>query len=91
EAQAALAGGEADLLFADRNALLRWTAADEGTCCRLAGSGYGDPAWFGEGAGIALRADDAALRDRFNRALEELVADGTYARISARYFANNIY
>ena len=91
EAQAALAGGEADLLFADRNALLRWTAAGDGACCRLAGSGYGDPAWFGEGAGIALRADDAALRDRFNRALEELVADGTYARISARYFANNIY
>ena len=67
------------------------TASGEGVCCRLAGSGYADPAWFGEGAGIALRAGDEALRDRFNTALEELVADGTYARISARYFADNIY
>ena len=91
EAEAALASGGADLLFADRNALLRWTASGEGVCCRLAGSGYADPAWFGEGAGIALRAGDEALRDRFNTALEELVADGTYARISARYFADNIY
>ncbi len=92
EAQNALAGGRADLLFADRNVLLRWTASGGGAvCCRLAGSSYADPAWFGEGAGIALRADDKALRDRLNSALEELVVDGTYARISARYFANNIY
>lgn len=92
EAQAALAEGRADLLFGDRNALLRWTASGRGAaCCRLSGSGYADPAWFGEGAGIALRAEDADLRDRMNGALEALVTDGTYARISARYFADNIY
>ncbi|MEX0839838.1 MAG: transporter substrate-binding domain-containing protein [Parvibaculum sp.] len=92
EAQDALAAGRADLLFADRNVLSRWTASGSGAaCCRLVGSGYADPAWFGEGAGIALRVDDKVLRDRINAALEELVADGTYARINARYFANNIY
>ena len=91
QAQEALAAGRADLLFADRNALLRWMASDVASCCRLAGSSYADPAWFGEGAGIALRAGDSALRDSFDAALEELVVDGTYARISARYFSDNIY
>ncbi|MEQ8266315.1 MAG: transporter substrate-binding domain-containing protein [Parvibaculum sp.] len=90
-AQAALAEGRADLIFADRNALLRWTSGDAGICCRLVGPDYGDAAYFGEGAGIALRADDEALRSRFNEALSALVADGTYARISARYFSMSIY
>lgn len=90
-AQAALAEGRADLIFADRNALLRWTSGDGGICCRLVGPDYGDAAYFGEGAGIALRAEDEALRSRFNEALSVLVADGTYARISARYFSMSIY
>ncbi|MDZ4380742.1 MAG: transporter substrate-binding domain-containing protein [Parvibaculum sp.] len=91
EAQQALAEGKADLLFADRNALLRWSASPEGGCCRPVGPDYGDAAWFGEGAAIVLRAGDEELRDRFNEALQELVADGTYARISARYFSASIY
>lgn len=91
ESQEALASGEVDLVFADRNALLRWTSAGEGTCCRLVGSDYGDPAYFGEGAGIALHAGNEALRDRINEGLAAMVRDGTYARISDRYFTANIF
>lgn len=90
-AHRALAEGEADLVFADRNALLRWTSGKEGACCRLIGPDYADPAYFGEGAGIALRAEDEELRNRMNDALTALVADGTYARISAKYFSSSIY
>lgn len=90
-AAAALSDGEADLLFGDRNALLRWTSGAAGACCRLVGPDYADPAYFGQGAGIAFRAGDAALRDEFDAALSALVADGTYARISARYFTTSIY
>lgn len=91
EAEKALANGEVDLVFADRNALLRWTSAKEGACCRLVGSDYADPAYFGEGAGIVLRAGNEALRDRINEALASLVSDGTYGRISARHFSANIF
>lgn len=91
EAKMALDKGEIDLVFADRNALLRWISAKEGACCRLVGPDYADPAYFGEGAGIVLRAGNEALRDRINAALASLVSDGTYARISARHFSANIF
>lgn len=90
-AERALAEGEVDLVFADRNALLRWMAKEDSACCRLIGPDYADPAYFGEGAGIVLRAEETALRDSMNGALSSLVADGTYARISARYFSTSIY
>jgi lysine-arginine-ornithine-binding protein len=41
---------------------------------------------LGEGAGIAVRKGDDALRERFNKALAEIRADGTYDRISKKYF-----
>ncbi len=90
-ARQALAEGDVDLVFADRNALLRWTSGEGRDCCRLVGPNYAAPSFFGEGAGIALRAEDEALRNRMNDALSALVADGTYARFSARYFSASIY
>ncbi|ABS62048.1 extracellular solute-binding protein family 3 [Parvibaculum lavamentivorans DS-1] len=91
DAEKALAEGSVDLLFADRNELLLWTSGLSGACCRLVGSDYADAVFFGEGAGIALRAADVALRDEIDKALSALVADGTYARVSARYFTASIY
>lgn len=90
-ARKALAEGEADLVFADRNTLLRWTSGEAGACCRLVGPDYADPAYFGAGAGIVLRAEDEDLRDRMNQALSALVAEGVHARISAKYFSSSIY
>ena len=45
----------------------------------------------GEGAGIALRKGEDELREAFNRAIKALRADGTYARINAKYFDFDIY
>ena len=91
DAEAALADGQVDYLFADRNALLRWQMKGKAAnCCRLVGGAYNDPAYFGSGAGIALRAGDKALRDDFEHALAAIVADGTYAEISSRYFGQSI-
>ena len=42
--------------------------------------------YFGEGFGIAFRKRDTALAEAFNRALAEVRADGTYARIYEQYF-----
>jgi polar amino acid transport system substrate-binding protein len=45
-----------------------------------------DPAYFGEGIGIGLRRQDKDLKSLFNKALEDLKADGTFAQIRAKYF-----
>lgn len=90
-AQSSLVNGRADLLFADRNALLRWMMSGKGAeCCRLVGRDYNDPIYFGPGAGIALRVEDEALLASIDKALVELNADGTQAKISTRYFGQNI-
>ncbi len=41
---------------------------------------------LGDGAGIAIRKDDPALRDRLNKAIDEIVADGSYDTITKKYF-----
>jgi lysine-arginine-ornithine-binding protein len=41
---------------------------------------------LGEGAAIAVRLDDTQLCDRLNKALADIIADGTYDRIRKKYF-----
>ncbi len=45
-----------------------------------------DPNYFGEGIGVGLRPDDQDLKALFDKALDEVVADGTYAKIRSKYF-----
>lgn len=91
EAEKALVEARADMLFADRNALLRWLKDNhEASCCQMVGVDYADPEFFGAGVGVALRASDRGLRDEFDVALRALLDDGTYAAISRRYFGQNI-
>ena len=49
-----------------------------------------DPAWFGEGVGIAIRRGDTQLLAALNDALREIRADGTYEAIRATYFGFQI-
>jgi arginine/ornithine transport system substrate-binding protein len=50
-----------------------------------------DPHYFGEGAGIAVRKGDNALREKFNSAIKTLRANGKYQAIQAKYFDFDIY
>ena len=50
-----------------------------------------DGKFFGAGCGIAVRKTDPDLRDKFNAALKEILADGTYQKINAKYFPFSIY
>lgn len=78
--------------------LMDVVAADEGFLKTPAGQGfafagpnYTDPAFFGEGAGIAVRKGDDALRKRLDAAIAAIRADGTYKKIMDKYFAYDIY
>ena len=87
-----LASGRIDATLMDS------VAADVGFLKTPAGKGYAfvgpvytDPAFFGEGAGIAVRQGDTALRDKLNAALAAMLADGSYKKLAAKYFDFDVY
>jgi polar amino acid transport system substrate-binding protein len=86
-----LANGRLDAAMDDVTVLSEWLATPEGACCRLLGTITPDPVIHGPGAGIAIRKEDTALRDMFNSALQEILADGTYKEINDKYFDFNAY
>jgi arginine/ornithine transport system substrate-binding protein len=86
-----LVAGRVDLVMGDSLALQKgFLASDKGKAFEIVGPRFTDPYWFGLGAGIALPKNNGELRDRMNRALAAIRADGTYRTISERYFAYDI-
>ena len=47
--------------------------------------------YFGEGVGIACRKKDKDLVELFNKAIDQIRADGTYKSIQDKYFDFNVY
>ena len=45
----------------------------------------------GESAGIAVRKGDDALREKINKAIAAIRADGTYKKIQDKYFDFDVY
>jgi arginine/ornithine transport system substrate-binding protein len=92
DALAALDQRRIGLVFGDALVLDReFLRSEEGRGFEFAGPGLVDPDWFGDGVGIALRKEDAALRQQLNQALGRMRADGRYQEIARRYFAFDIY
>ena len=84
--------GRIDLQVGDMLPMLDWTTkTEDGSGFELAGAPITDPAFVGEGVGIALRQEDDALRERLNAALKEIRADGTYKTINDKYFTVDVY
>jgi lysine-arginine-ornithine-binding protein len=50
-----------------------------------------DPDCFGQGIGIGVRKADTALRTALNEALAAVRADGTYHRLTVKYFCSDIF
>ncbi len=92
EANLDLANGRLDAVLADSFVLYDWLeSTDEGKCCQFVGEKLTDEEYFGIGAGIAVRKDDPELKEMLNKALAEIIADGTYAKINDKYFPFSIY
>lgn len=86
-----LAAGRVEYVLYDKLAIYDWLKTPEGACCEIAPTEMNDPAYFGSGVAIALRKDDGALLAKFNAAIDGIVADGTYAKINAKYFPFPIF
>ncbi|WP_439860153.1 ABC transporter substrate-binding protein [Pseudomonas sp. MBLB4136] len=82
-----LANGRLDAVVNDKFPLLDWLGKSGKDCCKLLGDIQGSD----DDVAIAVRKDDRALREQLNKALAEIRANGTYARIVSQYFPFDIY
>lgn len=92
EAYLDLTAGRVDMLLADSIALSDgFLKKPEGKDYQFIGPDLSDPKWFGDGAGIAIRKQDTDLVEKFNAAIKQIRADGTYKKIQDKYFDFNVY
>ncbi|PLX63394.1 ABC transporter substrate-binding protein [Sedimenticola selenatireducens] len=91
EANLDLLSGRVDLLLADSFVLGEFLKSESGQPAEFVGPGFTDKKYLGEGIGIAVRKEDTALLEKLNQAIKQIRADGTYARINAKYFDFDVY
>ena len=87
EAAADLQNGRIDALISDKFVVADWLNGDGKDCCVMVGDVPGTETE----AGIGIRKGEDDLKQRFNAAIQAIVADGTYGKIVARYFPFDIY
>jgi lysine-arginine-ornithine-binding protein len=82
-----LASGRVDVILADMLVSHEWlnSAGGEGFAF------LGEPIDIGDRVGIAVRKGNTELLARLNAALAEIIADGTYEELNAKYFPFPIY
>ena len=87
-----MASGRCDAVMADSMALQDGFLDTElGEGFAFFGGDHSVPEYHGEGAGVAVRKGEEALRDRFSDAIRAIREDGTYAEINDRYFQFDVY
>ncbi|WP_284615054.1 ABC transporter substrate-binding protein [Aquabacterium humicola] len=87
-----LAAGRLDATLVDAVAAdAGFLKKPQGKGFAFAGPAYVEPAYFGHGAGIAVRKTDTELVQRLNRAIAAIRSNGTYQRIQDKYFDFDIY
>ncbi|WP_348640461.1 ABC transporter substrate-binding protein [Mesorhizobium sp. B1-1-4] len=87
EAITDLQNGRLDAVLSDKFVLMDWMKKASDGCCKMVGDVKGTETE----AGIAVRLEDTALRDKLNAAIDAIVADGTYKKIQDKYFDFDIY
>lgn len=92
EAYLDLVSGRVDAVLGDVVALQDgFLGTPDGEGFELRGPEFTDPAYFGYGAGVAVRQDDQATADAFSDAIKALRDNGTYQEISEKWFGLDVY
>jgi ABC-type amino acid transport substrate-binding protein len=81
-----LSKNEIDAVFGDKVQLWPWSQKPDGKCCQIIGDDIKDRQTLGVGVAAGLREEDAKLCDALNKALGEMMDDGTYKKINDKYF-----
>jgi polar amino acid transport system substrate-binding protein len=87
EANQDLVAGRLDAIQADSIAMADFVATEAGACCEIVGQVADDPSILGMGVGAGVRKGEDALRESLNAGIAAIIADGTHAEITSRYFA----
>lgn len=80
-----LTSGRLDGILADKYVQYEWLKSKDGSAYEF----KGEPVVESDKIGIAVRKGDP-LRERLNKALAEIKADGTYKKINDKYFPFSI-
>lgn len=92
DARAALREGGVDLVFADGLSTVFWVnGAGSRGCCKLAGGGFMEPRYFGQGLAIAVKRGNDRLVRVLNYALARLRSSGQLEELMLRYFPLSLY
>ena len=87
-----LAAGRIDAQFSDSiQSMEGFLSKPEGKDYAFLGGDQFDLECHGEGAGIAVRKGEDDLRVAFDKAIQDIRDDGTYAKINAKYFDFDIF
>ena len=86
-----IANGRVDAVVDDIVVLSQWLKTSDGACCKLLAPLPIDVKINGQGAGIAIRKGDDALREKFNAAIKAIRANGKYQEINKKYFDFDVY
>jgi len=81
ETVAAVRNGEADAVFADKDYLAPIAAESGGTLVLLS-----EEVQLGGGVGMALRESDIEMKDKFDKAISDMKADGTLNTMITKWF-----
>ncbi|EPF00181.1 ABC transporter substrate-binding protein [Rhizobium grahamii] len=87
EAVSDLQNGRLDALISDKFVVVDWLNKAGKDCCKLLGDVPGTETQ----AGIGIRQGETELKERFNKAIDALVANGKYKEITKKYFPFDIY
>lgn len=91
-ARNALKLGHVNALFGDAVSLSFWlNGAEAAKCCAFKGGPFVDPAFFGDGMGIAVKTGAARLRRALDYALARLSRRGVFAELYLKYFPLSPY
>lgn len=83
-----LEAGTVDAVVGDKDEIVTFLETRrDARCCQILADVPRDPRFFGDGIGAGLRKEDTALKARFEKAFAACVADGTFAKLSAKYFS----
>jgi len=77
-----------DAVLASQFVLGDWLKKNKGNGCEFIGQTFVEDE--NEGTGIAVRKSDTELLEKLNKAIEEIIANGTYASIRKQYFSFEI-
>jgi polar amino acid transport system substrate-binding protein/arginine/ornithine transport system substrate-binding protein len=85
-----LSSGRVDVIFADSVVLEEFLASEAGQGFAAVGEPVYDAEILGTGAGIGLRKEDTALKEKFNAALAAIIESGEYQAINDKYIGVSI-